>query len=278
VGPQNQNDPIKSLTVGLAGILFVLVLLDKSMSPGRISLPDPGELKRIPKEYQFNPDQIKDPAAWKPSWLEFRNLGKQPDSRDFEEMEIPVVSDPNMEPQKTWEFQEKEALQNLDSIPDEEVPSIGESKNLNPGYVNIYFIKFFGKDNKAESRLVKVPRSLPSGSDPILFVLDELRKGPSESEKAKGVLNALPSQFLSTRSYKIENGIIILDLDPSFEFGSGPQILQDRLDQISHSLVGLGNVRGIRFRVNQKFVSSLGGDGVPVPPVLGKRERKITSL
>ncbi|WCL47950.1 GerMN domain-containing protein [Leptospira sp. GIMC2001] len=241
-----------------------------------------------PKIQHLDPSQVVNQAQdnfslgkdWTKGFSEFRNLGKSKNTLD----EIPNQEIPKPIPIEETDYKpiwddEDVAVKELNALVEEdEIPVIDDSSAVASSHVNIYFIKFFGSDNKAESRLVKVPRKLPKGADPIEFTLSELKKGPSAEEKEKGVLNALPTNFSYAKSYKLENGILKIDLGGSFEYGAGPEILKDRMDQIAFSLIGISSIRGIQFTLDQKKVTSLGGDGIPVPIVLSKRDRRVTTL
>lgn len=282
---QNQNNPVdrsKSLLYMLSGILFVLVLLEKSIGSGpNVKLPNASDLPDVRDKATQKAQDLIANEPWKNGFSGFRNVGA-PDS------EIPIVEyDPNSfnsrpphnaipPTNEMWEEQARNEIDEL--IPDEEIPVMDSSKSKNIEHVNVYFIKFFGSDNKAQSRLVRVPRLVPAGSDPVIFILNELKKGPRPEESSKGVLNAIPENFSYSKQYSIREGILHLDLGGSFEYGGGPEIIKDRLDQIAHSLVGVGDIRAIRFTLDKKKVSALGGDGIPLPEVFGKRDRKITTL
>lgn len=268
----------------LSGILFVLVLLEKSMATNhRFGIQDisktpnieiPSVDVGIPKKSK---DFLKD-EPWAKNFEGFKNIGPGQDG------EIPIVEIPHtklpsasLETNEMWEENVKSEIDEL--IPDEEIPILDSQKNLSyQEHTNIYFIKFFGSDNKSSSRLVRVPRIIPRGKDPVQFVLEELKKGPRPEESSKGVLNSLPDGFSYSKSYQIQDGILHLDLDSRFEYGGGPEIIQDRMDQLAHSLIGVSGIRGVKITINNKKVSSLGGDGVPLPKVLGKRDRRITTL
>lgn len=298
---QPQPDKSHSLVYYLSGVLFVLVLLEKSLSGGDMANPQfanqvahPRAIESARKTAEDSLDSGKN--SWAKGFAGFKNIGRnfgsadeipvadlpsgkwetnntsgEGQSRSFPTSESPRLTD------EAWEIQAEKEINQW--IGEDEIPILESgSPAAGDSHVNVYFIKFFGSDNKAESRLVRVPRIVPTGKDPILFVLQELKKGPRPEEKSKGVLNSLPPQFRYSTQYTLKDGILTLDLGEEFEFGGGPQIIKDRMDQIAHSLVGIAGVRGIQFTIERKKVSQLGGDGIPLPPVLGKRDRKITTL
>lgn len=297
---QNQNsqsqDKTKSLVYMLSGVLFVLVLLEKSMGTKQnMNFPNPSlsdipEVSALPHEKLKKPvERAKEKAkdsflneSWAKGFAGFKNIGK-------DSGEIPVWEEPGsgIQPRansmegmsdEVWEDSVRSEIDEF--LGEEEIPVLHSSGNASTQneHVNLYFIKFFGSDHKAESRLVGVPRIIPANQDPILFILKELQSGPRPEESSKGVLNALPDNFSYSRDYKIHDGILYLDLKGSFEYGGGPEIIRDRMDQLAHSLVGVNGIRGIKLTIDRKKVSSLGGDGVPLPKVLPKRQRRVTTL
>ncbi len=260
---------MKSLVYALSGILLVLVLLEKSLVPSQLS--------KIPLDNISSKEEFSLKEEWSKGVSEFKNIAKN-DSEEIPIEEIPKEIEPI--PTANYQNFEDDAQKEIEEFLPDELPLHEDSGNLSMDakYTNIYFIKFFGNGTKADSRLVKVPRNIPSQIDPVKFILNELKKGPKEEEKNKGVLNAIPPQFQFSERYKIQDGILYLNLDESIEMGGGPQIIKDRLDQIAYSLIGVSGIRGIKITINQKNVQSLGGDGIPLPLVLGKRDRKVISL
>ncbi|MCZ8239327.1 MAG: GerMN domain-containing protein [Leptospiraceae bacterium] len=272
MAPPIQNDKPKSLVYLLSGILLVLVLFEKSLTPN-------GNTK-IPFGSKLSQDNFSLGKDWKQEIPEFKNINPKASTSLGE---IPVLDEPKIENESiaVGDSQNWKDLANkeIEEFIPEDIPLLEDSSpQTNSGYANVYFIKFFGNGTKAESRLVKVPRNIPQNTDSIAYILNELKKGPREEEKSKGVLNAIPKQFSFSSNYKIMDGILHLNLSDSIEYGAGPQIIKDRLDQIAYSLIGIKGIRGIKITINGQAVSSLGGDGISLPVVLGKRDRKVISL
>lgn len=159
-----------------------------------------------------------------------------------------------------------------DSSP-REVYKSGRPLNEKPGQLPIYFVKFYGNGKKSQSQLVKVTRTF-SGGDPIAFIFRELQLGPNSEEKENGVLNALPKRLKFQPNYRIDGGILHLSLSRDIELGASPEIIKDRLDQITYSIVGNYGIKGIKLYVEEKRIRSLGGEGLPLPEILAKEPRK----
>lgn len=174
---------------------------------------------------------------------------------------------------------DSKALDEIDpSIPEISAESIFPSK-LNNENVSIYFLKFYGKGNKSHSRLVKTTRELdPNKIVNVGTILESLIKGPNAEEKSQGILSAIPVGLTFARNYKIDNNILHLSLGTEFEYGVGPELMQDRIDQIIFSLMELDEIKGVKLYINGKKITSIGGDGIPVPNVLTKKNRLVMTL
>ena len=156
-----------------------------------------------------------------------------------------------------------------------------ESKSLTHSSVFIYFLKFYGSGEKSHSRLIKVERKInkiEDQVDEVNLILELLKQGPTELEKSKGVLNSIPDSLLLTENYMIRDGILYLSLNSEFEFGAGPEILQDRIDQLAYSLIDNLKLKGIQLSLNGKKVKQLGGTGLAVPSIITKNQRRIITL
>ena len=235
-----KNEKDSSILIVLLSIFLILVLLDKSTKNGNALSQNTREMK------------------------------------NYSDMEIPA---PPFAPQTS--VAPPAASNEFEEIPQlEEIPEISEpfSETTNEGY-SVYFIKFYGKGNKSHSRLVKVQRTNSDYADiTIETILDALIAGPNQEEKANGILSALPPGLNFSHSYRIENNILHLSLSQNLEYGAGPEILKDRLDQITFSLMELEEIKGIKLYIDGKKITAIGGDGIPVPDILTKNQRMVMRL
>ncbi len=266
--PLQTNDRTKSLSYVLAGLFFVLVLIEKSLG-----FSGQGMVKNWSKE-------------------SFKNIGNSGQKR------MPVASsDPfgngEWEDDLAWE---EEALENtvaisekpaqtkplLDdgfsipevTLPEDRFPSHGKSLKEDAGYLSVYFLKFYGQGKNSQSQLVKVTRQF-NGGDPIPFILSQLQNGPNPEEKSKGVLNSLPKKLRFDTNYKMEEGILHISFSRDLEIGGSPEILKDRLDQICYSFIGNFGIKGVVLYIGNTRLRSLGGDGMTLPDVLVRNPRKV---
>ncbi|MCG6168425.1 GerMN domain-containing protein [Leptospira sp. FAT2] len=269
----------KNLIFILAGIIFTLVLLDKSTGSG-FSISGAGfqgfrnigkfgpESSSSPKG-NLNHKEIMDQAEDEILGELLQNGDVQTSSENANSIEEDLDEDnlvPVLEPPITNVLSEKESEHGSAhaSVP---IPS-------EKGELSLYFLKFYGKGNKSHSRLVKVLR-LSKGGDRVKLILNSLIAGPVSVEKEKGILNSIPQSLRYDSDYEIQNGVLKLSLSGDLERGAGPEILKDRIDQLTYSLMENLPIRGIQLSINGKFVRSLGGEGMPLPSLLTKNPRKI---
>ena len=247
--PGNTSEQFKSFLYLLSGILFVLVLLDKGINKKNISeaeMAHPKGFKNIGKNFVDKIETVRQDKNEKVENPSSEKLSVNDETEISEDSSIPLFEEPD-EP---------------------------ASKNIESLYV--YFLKFYGKGNKSHSRLARVAReSGESTQKNIEIILNELIKGPNAEEKEKGILNAIPSKLLYSKDFVIQDGILRINLNDEFGYGAGPEILKDRIDQLTYSLLQIPEIRGISISIGNKKIHSLGGDGVPIPPVLVRNQRKV---
>ncbi|EQA45611.1 sporulation and spore germination [Leptospira broomii serovar Hurstbridge str. 5399] len=273
-----ESEKLKSLLYVLTGILFVLVLLDKSTGGGFRSTESGGDSGFFSKFNTIGKTTPQPPQS---------ASGKQTHEEVMDKAEDEILSELMQNGGQTvgQNWSESESTDSDDlfiPVVDSPKDAISESStngqiHHEPGEIELYFLKFYGKGNKSHSRLVQVKRKHVSG-DKVHFILRELSKGPDPDEKRNGVLNALPAKFTYSNEYSVENGILRLSLGSEFETGAGPELLKDRVDQLCYSLMENLKVKGIRLYINGKKVRSLGGVGFPIPDILTKNPRKIAVL
>ncbi|MDV6235124.1 GerMN domain-containing protein [Leptospira ellisii] len=266
----------KNLIFVLTGIIFTLVLLDKSTGSG-FSFSGAGftGFKNIGKSVPESPSSSR-------GNLNHKELMDQAEDEILGELmqngDVQTTSDSasNLEE----DLNEDGLVPVLDPVSSSsetsETNSTGAETPIpaQKGELSLYFLKFYGKGNKSHSRLVKVLR-LSKGGDRVRLVLNSLIAGPVVSEKENGILNSIPSGFNYDPDYKIEDGVLKLSVNGELERGAGPEILKDRIDQLVYSLMENLPIRGVQLRINGKSVRSLGGEGLPLPSLLTKNPRKI---
>ncbi|TGL90432.1 spore gernimation protein [Leptospira congkakensis] len=265
--PQIQEDKWKSLRYLLGGIFLVLVLIEKSMGF------DPKAAGNLfPKQG-------------------FRNIGKTQEKTKFAEPTDPFSKE-TWEDDLNWEeevltqtFPDAEPKQKSRTklvddtipeitLPEDRFPGAGKRLQADAGFLPVYFLKFYGTGKNSQSQLVKLSREFPGG-DPIPFLFQELTKGPNAEEKGKGVLSALSKKVRMEPNYRLEDGILHISVSEDISYGGSMEILKDRLDQISFTMVGNFGIKGVILYSNGERIRTLGSDGLSIPEILAKSQRKV---
>lgn len=133
--------------------------------------------------------------------------------------------------------------------------------------VKIYLIDFNEKTEK--TYLHPVFRTV-SAITPVKSSIEELIKGPSPSEKKRGILTAV---HLNTKIYDvtISGNTAILNFNSAIEYGASGNILLNRIDQIIYTATQFENIDNIIIKVNGKTRRFLGSDGIAVGGPLHRR-------
>jgi len=133
--------------------------------------------------------------------------------------------------------------------------------------VKIYLIDFNEKTEK--TYLHPVFRTV-SAITPVKSSIEELIKGPSSSEKKRGILTAVHS---NTKIYDvtISGNTAILNFNSAIEYGASGNILLSRIDQIIYTATQFENIDNIIIKVNGKTRRFLGSDGIAVGGPLHRR-------
>ena len=93
----------------------------------------------------------------------------------------------------------------------EPAPSKGETREI---------IVYFNRSEPTEIVQVEVKRAIAKAVDPATGAINELLKGPTDSEKADGLTTAI-SEDTILNYVKIENGIATVDFNEKFDFQMG---------------------------------------------------------
>jgi spore germination protein GerM len=135
--------------------------------------------------------------------------------------------------------------------------------------VRIYFVRF---DERTErTSLEPVMRSVRK-EFAVKDSLNELIKGPSETEKRRGLLSAVP-QHLRVRAVAVENGVAVIDFNDAIEENANGGILLSRVDQIVYTATQFDGVGGVVFKINGKTRKFLGSDGLAIGGPIQRKAR-----
>lgn len=155
----------------------------------------------------------------------------------------PVKEDVQQEPTQQEQPQKPEATQ-------QDVPK---------AYVNVYFI---GQNaNKEEVyKVVKREYDSTKGETKLKYSIENLLKGPTSAEKAKGVYSEIPQ---GTRLISLEEtpNKIVINLSTDFEQGGGTDGLYKRLYQLIKT-ANKNTVLDVYLYINGKQADVIGGEGI----------------
>ena len=134
--------------------------------------------------------------------------------------------------------------------------------------VKIYFVKF----NEKSEKMLLTPVTRKVGREmPLEHTIRELIKGPSTTEKKKGLLTAVPSN-LRVNGIRLKNGIAEIDFNGAIEQGAGGSVLINRIDQIVYTATQFPQVKSVVIKINGRPRQTLGTDGLSIGGPLHRRQ------
>jgi spore germination protein GerM len=141
------------------------------------------------------------------------------------------------------------------------------SGDLGPArQVSIYLVRV---NEHNEVSLSSVRRTV-RGDNPLRSALEELIRGPSPSERKRGLLSAVPAD-LRIRGINISKNIATIDFNTALEQGGTGVILMNRLDQLVYTATQFEGISGISIRINGQKKKFLGADGLSIAGPLTRR-------
>jgi spore germination protein GerM len=96
---------------------------------------------------------------------------------------------------------------------------------------------------------------------PATTAVRELLRGPTATERAKGLTSAVPPR---TRllGLTIRNGLAVVDLSKQFASGGGSASMMGRLGQLVYTLTAVPHVRRINLWLDGRLVRVFSGEGL----------------
>jgi spore germination protein GerM len=154
---------------------------------------------------------------------------------------------------------EKEPVQQEPTQQEQPKPQEETSQDVPKSYVNVYFI---GQNaNKEEVyKVVKREYDSEKGETKLKYSIENLLKGPTALEQAKGVYSEIPQ---GTRLLSLEEtpNKIIINLSGDFEQGGGTDGLYKRLYQLIKT-ANKNTVLDVYLYINGKQADVIGGEGI----------------
>lgn len=142
-----------------------------------------------------------------------------------------------------------------------------EEKSVAERPIRIYLIRF--NDKTEHVSLIPVKRRIQTDF-PLRDAMHELIKGPTQSEKKRGMLSAVPPD-LKIKSIRCKDGIATIDFNEIIEEGANGSILLHRIDQIVFTATQFNTVDRVRITINGKYKKFIGSDGLSIGGSLYRR-------
>jgi len=134
--------------------------------------------------------------------------------------------------------------------------------------VSVYFI---GQNDSKEDvyKIVKRNYEPAESGTKLRFSIENLLKGPSKSEKAKGVYSEIPA---GTRliSLKETPDNVVINLSDAFEQGGGTDGLYKRLYQLIKT-ANKNTTLDVYLEINGNQVDVIGGEGIMINQPLNEK-------
>lgn len=145
--------------------------------------------------------------------------------------------------------------------PQQEQPQQPEEapQDVPKSYVNVYFI---GQNaNKEEVyKVVKREYDSTKGETKLKYSIENLLKGPSAAEQAKGIYSEIPQGTRLLSLQETPNKIVV-NLSTDFEQGGGTDGLYKRLYQLIKT-ANKNTVLDVYLYINGKQADVIGGEGI----------------
>lgn len=126
--------------------------------------------------------------------------------------------------------------------------------------VTVYLLKL---DEKTERIYLSPVKRTVADRDILASALENLIKGPTQKEKDRGYITAVP-QGLKIRSISINGRTAEIDFNSAIEEGAAGDILLKRVQQIVYTSTQFEPVNSIVIKINGQRRKSMGSDGFSI--------------
>ncbi|MCX7623427.1 MAG: GerMN domain-containing protein [Thermomicrobium sp.] len=127
--------------------------------------------------------------------------------------------------------------------------------------VSLYFLR--------DEKLAAVRRPIAPTPRVGTAALTELLAGPTDQEANWGFTTEIPGGT-QLRDLAIADGVATVDLSSDFARGGGSFSMRARVAQVVFTLTQFSSVQAVRFLIDGRPVSAIGGEGVVVDPPPGR--------
>jgi hypothetical protein len=121
------------------------------------------------------------------------------------------------------------------------------------------FLVYFLRGEKLGTAQRAVPRTVAVAR----AAMEALCGGPTDAEKAAGLLTAVPDGS-AVRGISIEGTTATVDLSGEFESGGGSLSMRARVAQVVYTLTQFPTIRAVELMLDGEPVQAIGGEGVIV--------------
>jgi germination protein M len=128
-------------------------------------------------------------------------------------------------------------------------------------------VVYFLRDEKIGAAGRSVPLTPAIGA----AAMHALLAGPTAEDRAAGFSSAVPNGT-TLRGLDIARGVATVDLSSEFASGGGNLSMQARVAQVVHTLTQFPTVDAVRFRIEGRPITSLGGEGIDLSKPLTRKD------
>lgn len=157
--------------------------------------------------------------------------------------------------QETGKEEAVKESESKDEVKEKEKPASETRKE-----VSVYLLKL---DEKTERIYLSPVKRVVTEKDILGTTLENLIKGPTQNEKNRGYITAVP-QGLKIRSIAINGKTAEIDFNSSIEEGAAGDILLKRVQQIVYTSTQFDSVNSIIIKINGQKRKSMGSDGFSI--------------
>jgi germination protein M len=129
--------------------------------------------------------------------------------------------------------------------------------------VLVYFLR--------DEKIGAAGRSVPLTPGVGAAAMRALLAGPTAEDRAAGLSSAVPSGT-TLLGLDIAGGVATVDLSSQFAAGGGSLSMQARVAQVVHTLTQFPTVESVRFELEGRPVTALGGEGIDLSKPLTRKD------